>query len=61
MSGAIPPILQYAFMAWFSAKAQEALSLFIQKDSVSAIYFIKLTFYLHLPFYYELFRRNYLS
>jgi hypothetical protein len=32
MSGAIPPLPQYAFMAWCSAKAQEQLYLLPSTD-----------------------------
>jgi hypothetical protein len=36
MSAAIPPLPQYAFMAWYSFKAQRQLYLYITK-SYSAI------------------------
>jgi hypothetical protein len=34
MSGAVPPLLQYAFMAWFSLKAQGQLYLYLYKHAI---------------------------
>jgi hypothetical protein len=34
MSGAIPPLPQYAFMAWLSVKAQGQIYLYIYRDAI---------------------------
>jgi hypothetical protein len=37
MSGAIPPLLQYAFMAWCSVKAQGQLYLYLYHINIVSI------------------------